>query len=82
MHSRLSFDPKHAQSHYSQNEKFIDRLNCSVEDVGRKSVEKNQDMKLKVAVPKLKLEILPNFHGKSNKSINHSFLAHQQAAGN
>ena len=40
------------------------------------------DKKLKIPVPKLKLEILPSFHGKSSKSINHSFLSHQQALGN
>lgn len=28
----------------------------------------------KVKIPKLNLEILPNYHGKSNKSLNQSLL--------
>lgn len=29
--------------------------------------------KKRTSVPKLKLEVLPNYHGKFNKSINHLF---------
>lgn len=28
----------------------------------------------KVAVPKLNLQVLPNYHGKSNKSLNQSLM--------
>ena len=28
----------------------------------------------KIKIPKLNLEILPNYHGKSNKSLNQSLL--------
>lgn len=36
------------------------------------------DDKKKSKVPRLKLEILPNYHGKSNKCINQSLLAAYQ----
>jgi len=28
----------------------------------------------KIAVPKLNLQVLPNYHGKSNKSLNQSLM--------
>jgi hypothetical protein len=36
------------------------------------------DDKKKSKVPRLKLEILPNYHGKSNKCINQTLLAAYQ----
>lgn len=37
--------------------------------------EKIDENKSKVVVPKLKLDILPNYHKKSEKSLNESLLA-------
>lgn len=34
----------------------------------------NSKVAPKVKIPKLNLEILPNYHGKSNKSLNQSLL--------
>jgi hypothetical protein len=34
----------------------------------------NSRVPAKVKIPKLNLEILPNYHGKSNKSLNQSLL--------
>lgn len=38
----------------------------------------------KVKIPKLNLEVLPNYHGKSNKSLNQSLLEtyEKKAKGN
>ena len=37
--------------------------------------DKTDENKAKVVVPKLKLDILPNYHKKSEKSLNESLLA-------
>lgn len=34
----------------------------------------NSRVPAKIKIPKLNLEILPNYHGKSNKSLNQSLL--------
>ena len=34
----------------------------------------NSKVSAKVKIPKLNLEVLPNYHGKSNKSLNQSLL--------
>lgn len=32
------------------------------------------DLTKKIRIPKLNLEVLPNYHGKSNKSLNQSLM--------
>lgn len=32
----------------------------------------------KMKIPKLNLEILPNYHGRSNKSLNQSLMEHYE----
>jgi hypothetical protein len=34
----------------------------------------NSKVAPKIKIPKLNLEVLPNYHGKSNKSLNQSLL--------
>lgn len=51
-------------------------LNCSANNVNSSFdnaiAPQNQGKKMKI--PKLNLEILPNYHGRSNKSLNQSLM--------
>lgn len=50
------------------------KINCENTDPSRASNNSHKSAS-KVLVPKLKLDILPNYHKKSEKSLNDSLLA-------
>lgn len=56
---------------------FISNLNGSFDNSQQQSImegSSSNGMNKKIQIPKLNLEILPNYHGKSNKSLNQSLM--------
>lgn len=51
-------------------------LNCSSHNINSsfENAVVGQAQHKKIKIPKLNLEILPNYHGKSNKSLNQSLM--------
>lgn len=51
-------------------------LNCSTNNMNSSfdNVIGFQNQNKKIKIPKLNLEILPNYHGRSNKSLNQSLM--------
>lgn len=75
-HQNLAASPSMGRS---TNDKLNKEARGTPEPVGGSSLgsadkdRSNDGGKKRTSVPKLKLEVLPNYHGKFNKSINHLF---------
>ena len=68
---------KDTSSKMTHQAAFISNLNGSFDNSQQQSImegSSSNGMSKKIQIPKLNLEILPNYHGKSNKSLNQSLM--------
>lgn len=68
---------KESTSAKTQQAAYINNLNNSFDTSAQQSVmegSSSNGMSKKMKIPKLNLEVLPNYHGKSNKSLNQSLM--------